>query len=39
MRRNREQFVFGGAMVLILVMSFAPAFSQAAEWVHEGMAE
>ena len=39
MRRNREQFVFGGAMVLILVMSLAPAFSQAAEWVHEGMAE
>lgn len=39
MRGNREQYVFGGAMVLALVMSLAPAFSQAAEWVHEGMAE
>ena len=39
MRRNREQYVFGGAMVLALVISLAPAFSQAAEWVHEGMAE
>ncbi|MFZ1818521.1 MAG: outer membrane beta-barrel protein, partial [Nitrospira sp.] len=27
------------AMVLALVISLAPAFSQAAEWVHEGMAE
>ncbi len=39
MRRNRERYVFGGALVLALAMSLAPALSQAAEWVHEGMAE
>lgn len=39
MRRNREQYVFGWAMVLSVLLSFTPALSQAAEWVHEGMAE
>lgn len=39
MRRNREQCLFGWAMVLSVLLSFTPALSQAAEWVHEGMAE
>ncbi len=39
MRRIRERCVLGGAMVLAVLMSVAPVRSQAAEWVHEGMAE
>lgn len=39
MRRIRERGMLSGAMVLSLVLSVAPALSQAAEWVHEGMAE
>ena len=39
MRRNRERSVFRRAMVLALLVSVAPAFAAAAEWVHEGMAD
>jgi len=39
MRRIRERCVLGGAMLLAVLMSVAPVRSQAAEWVHEGMAE
>ena len=39
MRRIRERCVLGGAMLLAMLMSVAPVRSQAAEWVHEGMAE
>ncbi len=39
MRRIRERYMFGGALVLTAWLGLAPALSQAAEWVHEGMAE
>lgn len=39
MRRIRERCVLGGAMLLAVLMSVAPVRSQAAEWVHEGMAD
>lgn len=39
MRRIREQYVGGCAIVLGLWLSFVPAVSQAAQWTHEGMAE
>lgn len=39
MRRIREQCLFIGAVVLGILLNLAPTLAQAAEWVHEGMAD